>query len=204
MSYTALKVTEAGVVLFDAHRRRLGAAWEAAFDEFAARAEPGIYGLRGAEGQLEVIRRDRSRLWSGIGVRYLVSPIVGRLGPQVKTPSPSPWDGVRQEGVATLLTSADGSEVFESCAAAVLAWDGRGLVATPETSPRVASITEPFLLERHAHRRAPIQRAAGWPVVLVNAVAGACVVELEGAEFPASIQEALNHSIAQSARRSSP
>ncbi|MEW5743399.1 MAG: hypothetical protein AB1938_31100 [Myxococcota bacterium] len=202
MGYTALKVSEAGVVLFDAHRRRLGVAWERAFDEFAARAEPGIYGLKGVDGQLEVTRRDRSRLWSGIPVRYLPSPVVGRLGPQEKTPSPSAWDGVRQEGVATLLTSADGEELYESCAAAVLAWDGRELVATPEASPRVASITEPFLLARHAHRRAAIRRRDGWAVVLVNAVAGACVPKMDGAEFPAGLLEELNQLIAASARRS--
>lgn len=201
MSYTALRVTEAGVVLFDAHRRRLGPWWASAFDDFAARAEPGIYALKGVEGGLQVTRRDRSRLWDGIEVRFLVSPIAARVGAQAKTPSPSAWDGVRLDGVATLLTSADGAEVYESCNAAVLAWDGAGLVATPEASPRVASITAPYLLERHRHRRAPLRRDAGWPLVLVNAVAGACVPATEGAPFPAEVLEALRASLAASARR---
>lgn len=201
MSYTALRVTEHGVVLFDAHRRRLGPAWAAAFDAFAATAAPGIYGLRGVDGRLDVTRRDRSRLWEGIPVRFLPSPIADRTGPQVKSPSPSPWDAVRQDGVATLLTSSDGTELYESCTAAVLAWDGATLVATPEGSPRIASITERFLLEHHPHRRAPLRRDAGWPLVLVNAVAGACVPALDGPPFPVEVLAALRASLAESARR---
>jgi hypothetical protein len=201
MSYTALKVSEQGVVLYEAHRRRLGAAWEAAFDAFARTAEVGIYALRGVDGRLEVTRRDRSRLWDGIGVRFLASPVASLRGPQVKAPSPSPWDAVRVPGVATLLTSADGEEVFESCAAAVLAWDGRELVATPETSPRIASLTEPYLLERRPHRRAPLRRNAGWPLVLVNAVVGACLPTLEGPVFPAEVLGDLRALLTASARR---
>lgn len=202
MSYTALRVTEAGVVLFDAHRSRLGPAYSAAFDDFAARAEPGIYGLRGVEGRLEVTRRDRSRLWAGIPVRLLASPIATRAGAQVKTPSPSPWDSVRQDGVATLLTNLERTEIYESCAAAVLGWDGRVLIATPDASPRVASITEPYLLARHAHRRAPILVGARWPLVLVNAVAGACAPGWsEAPPFPADVLAELNATLAASARR---
>lgn len=201
MSYTALRVTESGVVLFDAHRRRLGVAYEAAFDTFAATAAPGIYGLRGADGHLETTRRDRSRLFDGIPVRFLPSPIADRRGPQVKTPSPSPWDAVRQDGVATLLTSPDGAELFESCTASVLAWDGATLVAPPDDAPRIASVSEAFLLSRHPHRRAPIRRDAGWALVLVNAVAGACAPSLEAPPFPAAVLSALRASLNSSARR---
>jgi hypothetical protein len=201
MSYTVLRVTEAGVVLFDAHRRRLGAACEAAFDAFAAAAEPGIYGLRGVDGRLEVTRRERSRLYDGIPVRFLPSPIADRTGPQVKTPSPSPWDAVRQDGVATLLTSPDGAEIYESCAAGVLAWDGTTLVAPPLETPRIASVTEAFLLARHPHRRAPIRRDAGWALVLINAVAGVCVPSLPAPPFPADVLSALHESLSRSAHR---
>lgn len=201
MSYTALRVTESGVVLFDAHRRRLGPAYEDAFDAFAASAEPGIYGLRGVDGLLEVTRRDRSRLFDGIPVRFRPSPIADRTGPQVKTPSPSAWDGVRQDGVATFLTSPDGAELYESCTAGVLAWDGDTLVAPPDAVPRIASVTEAFLLEAHAHRRAPLRREARWPLVLVNAVAGACVPSLDRPPFPTAVLSALRDSLAGSARR---
>lgn len=201
MSYTALRVTESGVVLFDAHRRRLGPAYAAAFDAFAAEAAPGIYGLRGTDGRLEATRRERSRLFEGIPVRFLPSPIAERVGPQVKTPSPSPWDAVRQDGVATLLTSPDGAELYESCTAGVLAWDGGTLVAPPDEAPRIASVTEAFLLGRHAHRRTPIRRDAGWALVLVNAVAGACVPSLDAPPFPTGVLSALRDSLAASARR---
>lgn len=201
MSYTALKVTETGVVLFDAHRRRLGVAYEAAFDAFAATAEPGIYGLRGVDGRLESTRRDRSRLFEGIPVRFLPSPIADRRGPQVKTPSPSPWDAVRQDGVATLLTSPDGAELYESCTASVLAWDGATLIAPPDDAPRIASVTEAFLLARHPHRRATIRRDAGWALVLVNAVAGVCVTALDAPPFPTEVLSALRDTLAASTRR---
>jgi len=43
--YTTLRVTEAGVLLYAAHRARLGAEAHVAFDQFAATAAPGIYSL---------------------------------------------------------------------------------------------------------------------------------------------------------------
>jgi hypothetical protein len=75
------------------------------------------------------------------------------------------------------------------------------LVATPYASPRVASITEMFLLQQHEHRREKILRCSGWPLVLVNAVAGACAPMPVGASFPEDVLTRLNATIAASARR---
>lgn len=176
--YTVLRVVDEGVVLFDFHRARLGddAATRAAFDAFTARAEPGIVVVRvTAPGRLELTRRPASRLADGQPSRTLVSPIAGLQGPQPKQPPPSPWDGVREAGVATLLTSADGAEVYESCVACALAWDGEGFVAPPLDRPRVASTFERWLVETARARRAPLRLDSGWPLVLANAVAGPCV-----------------------------
>ena len=202
MRYTVLKVTDAGVVLFDAHRERLGAAWGDAFDAFSREAEPGIYALRVEGDALRVTRREGSRLMNGMSVRFATSPIAGSVGARAKAPPPSPWDAVRTPGVAQLLTSSDGREIFEACSAAVLAWDGGVLVATPEPSPRSASITESYLLARHPHRREPLLVDAAPPLVLVNAVVGVCVPHVVGRRrFPREVVEALRATLEGSARR---
>jgi hypothetical protein len=199
--YTALRVTERGVVLYDEHRRRLGTACEAAFEAFARTAAPGLYSLSSVDGRLDVTPRERSRIFDGVPVRYRVSPVAHGTGPKVKTPSPSPWDAVRAEGVATLLTSADGSALYEACVAGLLAWDGATLVAPPDEAPRIASVTEAHLLARHAHRRAPLLTRARWPLVLVNAVAGVCVPAIDRPPFPPEVLATLRASLAASAVR---
>jgi hypothetical protein len=178
--YTLLRVVDAGVVLFDFHRARLGrdAATLAAFDAFSRSAEPGIVAVRGrAPGDLALERRATSRLADGQPTRRRVSPVAHLRGPLPKQPAPSVWDDVRLAGVATLLTSADGEELYESCVACVLAWDGAGFVAPPDDRPRVASTFERWLVETGRARRAPLRLDAGWPLVLANAVAGPCVPE---------------------------
>lgn len=187
------------MVLFDAHRRRLGVACAEAFDDFAAGAAPGVYAVRAAGARVEVTPRPGSRLRDGIGLRFLPSPVAHLRGPLAKCPASSLWDAVRAAGVATVLTSADGVFVYEACVAAVLAWDGEQLVAPPDDAPRVDSVTQSFLLARHRHRRAPIRRDAGWPLLLVNAVVGACVPE--GQRFPEPLRAALVTDVEASARR---
>lgn len=180
LPYTVLRVVEAGVVLFDFHRARLadGDGMELAFDAFAARAKPGIYVLRGVgPAEFSVTERPSSRLRDGQPTRTLVSPIAHLTGPQRKVPSPSPWDAVRQEGLATLLVTADGDEYLESCVASVLAWDGARLLAPPDERPRVASAFERWLVETSSATRAPLHVEARQPLLLANAVAGPCVPE---------------------------
>jgi anthranilate synthase/aminodeoxychorismate synthase-like glutamine amidotransferase len=197
--YTALRVTAAGVLLFDEHRARLGLAARAAFDAFAASAAPGVYALTWTGGALEVKPRPSSRLFDGMAVRYLPSPLAPGLGPLPKAPSPGPYDALRAPGLATLLTDAEGSELWESCTAAVLAWDGAGLVAPPEDRSRVASTAERALQERLPVRRAPVRVDSGWPLLLVNAVAPVCVPA--GSAFPAEARQAVEAALEATTRR---
>lgn len=178
MSYTLLRVVEEGVVLFEEHRRRLapaGGRIAALFDDFAGTATPGIYALRAGAGQLAFERREASRLFDGMPVRWLVSPFASRRGLFPKLPSPSEYDACRLAGVSTLLTAGDGMEIFEGCAAAVVGWDGAGFIFVPEDRPRVESTAERALRARVAFASAPILCRASLPLALVNAVAGLCL-----------------------------
>lgn len=203
LPYTVLRVVEAGVVLFDFHRARLadGDGLELAFDAFAARARPGIYVLRGVgPAEFSVTERPASRLADGQPTRTLVSPIAHLAGPQRKVPSPSPWDAVRQEGVATLLVSAAGDEYLESCVASVLAWDGTRLLAPPDDRPRVASAFERWLVESAGAVRAPLRVDARQPLILANAVAGPCV-PAQPVQPPPALVERLREAWLGTARR---
>lgn len=196
---TTLRVVEAGVLLYRAHRERLGPLSAAAFDDFAACASPGVYSVSAEDGRLEVVPRERSRLFDGIPTRRRPSPLPPGRGPLPKPASPSPYDAVRAAGVATLLTDASGVEVLESCSAAVLWWDGRQLVAAPEDRSRVASTAEGELLARLPVRRAPLLLEPKAPFVLVNAVVLTCLPE--GSTFPAAVRAQLDEVLGRTARR---
>lgn len=207
-TFTALKVTPQGVVLFDAHRRRLCGVDEALgrrFDDWARDATPGVYAIIARAGLLEVELKARSRLFEGIGVRYVPSPFRNSGGAFPKPPPPSPYQAVRVDGVATLLTDEAGAQLYESCTASVFAWDGATLVAVPEESPRVASVTEACLVAALPHRRAPIAVESDWPLVLANAAAGVCQPALPGrARFPEHVRRAMAEAIARTIRPPSP
>lgn len=199
MSYTTLRVTSAGVVLFDAHRARLGPTANDAFDAFSRTAAPGLYSLTVLDGALTVTPRPASRLEDGQPTRTLVSPIATSTGPQTKRASPSPWDTVRAPGVATLLTDPLGTEVYESCVAAVVAWNGESLVLVPERAPRVDSTAEHFMATHWPHVRAPI--APDHPaLLLVNAVTLALP---RASRFPAPLRAELEHALNATAKRAS-
>ncbi len=184
--YTTIRVTEAGVILYAAHRARLGPEAERAFDRFAAHASPGVYALTARDGNIDIVRRGGSRLFDGVPTRALPSPLAPGRGPQPKEPSPSAYDAVRVQGQATLLTDGSGEELLESCSAAVLAWDGSILVAAPEDRSRVASTAEGAILARLPFRRAPRPLDGGWPILLVNAVVLTCVPR--GSIFPLAVR----------------
>ena len=199
--YTLLVVTGDGIVLHDYHRRRLDpggdaaavAAFAAAFARFAREARPGVFAVRvGADGALRAESREGSRLREGMRARLLVSPLAGRQGTVPKPAAPSPYDAVRADGVATLLTSADGSEIYEACVAAVLGWDGERLVCVPGDRPRVWSTAEAAVREHLPVREAPLAVRARTPLLLVNAVRGTCEVALQGRDaFPAGVRAEL-------------
>jgi hypothetical protein len=204
VSYTLLRVTEAGVVLLDYHLRRLqlgtDAAARAKFLQFASKASPGVWAVWStSSGEIRVEPRGASRLRDGMPVRFLPSPIADRHGTVEKAPSPSPYDAVRQEGVATLLTSPDGREVWEACSAAVVAWDGESIVCPPEDRPRVGSTSETALSEHLPVRRAPIA-ASSRALLLVNAVKGTCALAAPHSEdFPTGVRRDIEKLFASSA-----
>jgi hypothetical protein len=187
------------VLLFEAHRARLGPAAAVAFDAFAAAAAPGVYRVEAEGAAVRATPREGSRLYEGIPLRWVPSPLPAGLGPLPKAPSPGPYDAVRAPGLATLLTDPAGEEVWESCTAAVLAWDGAGLVASPADRSRVASTAEAVVARALPLRRAPLLRAAGWPVLLVNAVVGCCAPA--GPAFPPAARRQVEAALLATARR---
>lgn len=195
MSYTALRVTEEGVVLYEEHARRFAPAGEriaAQFQAFAASAKPGIYTLGVVDGALVATLRAASRLFDGMPVRFVVSPFASLRGRFPKPAPPNPYNDVRLDGVSTLLTSEDGREIYESCAAAIVGWDGRKLLLPPDDRPRVASVVENALRAGANVEEAPILRDSALPLALVNAVKGVCLVDVPGhPPFPVLARETI-------------
>ncbi len=203
MSYTSMRVTARGVVLRELHAARLGGspALQRRFDELCASAEPGLYVVRAVGDELLVERRNQSRLADGQPVRCVPSPIAHETGPRQKPAPPSRYDEVRLAGVTTLLTDAHGKEVYESCVASVVTFDGRGLVLTPESSPRVASLAEAFIAQNFPVRRAPIPVQSDWALLLVNALKTAEPERGLRAAFPPELRAELERAFEESASR---
>jgi hypothetical protein len=182
MRYTTLLMTDRGVRLRALHLERLAPEGEAvrrAFEAFEASACPGVYGLRAQDGTLVVTPRPPTMLEDGIAVRFVVSPVAHLRGAFPKPPSPGPYDAVRMAGVATLLTDPAGTEIWESCRAAVMGWDD-GWVAPPADRPRVRSLALQAACAALPVREAPLAVASAVPLVLLNAVAGAVVPRVPG------------------------
>ncbi len=204
MRYTTLRVTRVGIVLHDFHARRLapeGPGALTAFARFAREAAPGVYALRVSGAALTAEPRAGSALAEGMPVRLAVSPCATGRGPFPKPAPPGPYDAVRQAGVATLLTSADGAEIYESCVAAVLGWDGARFVCVPDGRPRVASVAEAAVRAGLPWVAAPLRVEDAMPLVLLNAVAGPCTVATGRPSLPAAALDALRQVMKRSTRR---
>lgn len=191
MTYTVLRVAEGGTIpLLQRHASRLGAGALELLERFEG--EPGVYRVTFDGLQLGVTRRPASRLREGMPTRVLVSPMAGRVGRFPKPAPPSPYDEVRLDGVATLLTDARGDVLYESCSATLVAWDGASVVLTPEESPAVASLAEAAIAAHERVLRSPLLVASAWPLVLVNAVVGTCGVDTPGRlPFPVEVRARL-------------
>jgi hypothetical protein len=161
-----------------------------------------VYSVWTAGDRLVVEPRAAAALIDGMPARWLPSPLAGLRGPQPKSGPPSAFDVVRRPGVATLLTDAAGTEIFEACVAAVLAWDGRGFVRVPHERPHVASVALMALEEQLGLRVGAIAVAGEAPLVLVNAVKGSCVVDVpDRAALPAAGRRLIDEVIAASTLR---
>ena len=107
MIWTVLRVVEGGVILYEGHRSRVSDV--AAFDAWARTAPAGVYAFD------EVAhRRSGSTLCDGLRPGVAVSPVASQAGLLPKPRPPCVYDDVRRAGSATLLTSADGAEIFEA------------------------------------------------------------------------------------------
>ena len=130
--------------------------------------------------------RNASKLVEGMPTRLMVSPFVGQRGRFAKPSPPNEYASVSVEGVSTLLTDAAGEELYETCVASLVAWDGASLVLAPEEVPAVESVAEAEVWAKLAPRRARLWVKSAWPLLLINAVAGTCAVDLPGrTAFPA-------------------
>lgn len=184
--YTVLRLTELGAVpLLARHAARLGDGAAEALALWRTSAAAGVYRVMWDGKVLTPSLRPASRLVEGMPSRLAVSPFASKRGRFPKPAPPSGYDAVRADGVATLLTSADGRELYESCAATLVAWDGQGLVLAPEDAPAVASLAEAAVAANVEVRRHPLEVASDWPLLLLNAVVGTCAVAVAGrAPFP--------------------
>jgi len=204
VSYTVLRVVDEGIPFFDQHLARFAAAGDdaaAAFCLFASTAIEGIYAVKW-NGSLAVETRAASRLFDGIPVRYLPSPYSDLTSPFSKPASPNRYDGVRLTGFATLLTSPDERELWESCSASLVSWSGSTLLFPPDDRPRVASVAEKTLRNALATTQSPILRDSREPLGLLNAVKGFCTIATDRDPFPAAAKAAIEEAIRQSTRRS--
>lgn len=203
MIWTALKVVPAGVVLFDEHLRRLSPAGPAVLDRFRAfarEASPGAWILRVVGDGLEA-ESFTSSMRDEAPTRVCVSPFADRTGAFPKPAKPSAYHSLRTPGVVTLLTSADGEELFETCAATLVSWDGSRLLLVPDDRPRVDATSERFLARTFDVVRRPIRADADQPLVAVNAVKGTCTLATDRTPFPADVLIAIEEALLSSARR---
>ncbi|MCU0699373.1 MAG: hypothetical protein MUC96_22950 [Myxococcaceae bacterium] len=191
--YTVLRVLAGGrLPLRRLHAERLGPGADEALVHFARTASPGLYRATWSGSALTATPRGPSRLREGQPGRFVPSPFIGTVGRFPKPAPPSPYDAVRVEGVVSLLTSADGHELYEACVAGLVAWDG-GFVLSPENVPAVASVAERAIVERLAPRRATLRAESSWPLLLVNAAVGTCAPALPGRlPFPAEARARLD------------
>jgi hypothetical protein len=183
MSYTLVRVVEAGVVLREGHRARFegcSATVLAAFDAFCTEAAPGIYVLRAEGDALRVTVRERSAVRAGMPIGFAPSPYFG-VGDFPKPAPPCPYDEVRIEGVCTFLTDDLGEEVIEACRGVALAFVDGAFVRAGSRFSRVTSVAEAFLA-REGMRAQRLTSAFASPWAVANAVAGVVCVGPRGAD----------------------
>lgn len=204
MTWTALRASDSGVLLYDEHCARMRTGGETAarlFRNFARDVTAGAWVVEVDGDSLSANRLPGTGLVDGARSRVLPSPFRHLTGSFPKPPRPSPYHALRTPGVVTLLSDADGHELYESCAAAIVGWDGSRLVFPPESRPRVWSTAERFFARAFDHVRAPLLQNDTIPLLAINAVAGTCAFNAGRAPFPADVRARLDRAFAQSAQR---
>lgn len=190
MRYTLLSSRPQGIVLCQYHLRRLGLSEpdsrhaggrsaRAVLSGWCRDQDAGTWAVTIDDaGELKIEARPETSLRDGMPVRFEPTPMRNLRGAIPKPPSPSPYDAVRLKSRATLLTSVDGTEIYEACRAAVLGWDGERVVCVPRDRPRVWSTSEAAVREHLLVRETPIAVDSAMPILLVNAVKGPCTLDL--------------------------
>ncbi len=204
MSYTLLRVAEAGVVLRAGHRARFagcGAEVVGAFDDLSRLAKPGIYSLLSSAPTLVVRERPASTVHEGLAIRFLPSPIAG-AGALAKPAPPCAYDAVRGDAFCTFLTDASGGWVIEACRGIALAFIDGAFVRADSRHARVASVVEEWLAENGMGAvRLPTTFEGPWAVA--NAVAGVVCIGNAGRHTDEARAAAavLNRALASTASR---
>ncbi len=206
MRGTSFIVNEAGVVLYDYHLWRLKSETpevRQAFQQFCSQALPGVYRATINENQIEIVTRSSSQLFDGMPVRYRVSPFWGKSSGWFPKPSsPCAYDEMRVSGMATLLTCSQGKEIWESCSASLVGWDGDCYILAPEKLPRVASVSEQAIKDNLLWKEATMGVEETIPLALINAVKGVCVPHIAGREsFPAKAKAKIEDLFVRLTRR---
>jgi len=192
VSYTLVRVVEAGVVLREGHRARFASESPDvlhAFDRFCLVAAPGIYALRAVDGAIATTPRERSAVTEGMPIGFVPSPFFG-VGDFAKPAPPGPYDEVRVDGICTFLTDDEGREVIEACRGIALAFRDGAFVRAASRFARVISVVEEFLVRDglvSATLEAEVPECWG----VANAVAGVVVVGPSG-KLSASARHAAN------------
>jgi hypothetical protein len=87
----------------------------------------------------------------------------------------------------------DGNEMIESDGASIVGWDGSKYVLSSKDLPRVASISERALREHLPWRESVLATNGSMPVVLINAIKGACRLQIPNREpFPEKAVKAID------------
>jgi hypothetical protein len=181
VAYTTLLRTARGIVLARQHARRLARAPSGEHALREVPPAPGVYAVLAGRDVVNVRRREGgSWLQDGMPARLAISPVADAGGPIPKPPPPGPYAAVRVRGVATLLTSPDGAEIWEACAAAVIGWDGWRFVLVPRDRPRVDPVAEAALREHLPFVERPLRVDEPLPLALLNAVRGICAISVPG------------------------
>jgi hypothetical protein len=194
VAYTTVLRTAGGIVLARQHAHRLARVPSGEHALREVPPTPGVYSILAGPDGVEVRRRDGgSWLQDGMPSRLATSPVAGAGGPIPKPPPPGPYATVRVRGVATLLTSPDGAELWEACAAAVIGWDGRRFVLVPRDRPRVDPVAEAALREHLPFVERPLHVDEPLPLALLNAVRGICAIAVPGRpDFPEEPRRQVN------------
>lgn len=201
MSYTLLRVSEFGVVLWEGHCERLGIVPEidtrlhaTLHRELLARGA-GVYAVRVDGGAFTIESRQDRRWPQAIAWSTALSPLFGGTGLRAKADVLSLYADLRTRTGEVLCTDGSGDYVYETARASVFAWDGARVIAPPIDAPRVSSVGELALRDAYTVSCRPLRVDGDTGALFVlNAVRGPG--RLQGHDVPEHVFDAINEAFA--------